>query len=328
MIVRRITYRKVSGFMSLDPLWQRYQAAGYKGACSLPLSTALDYFYLAVLAFGEDDFAGAVAGAKQAVRLQPDSRLFSQSVTYLERVASQGKAGVYVDGSAFAAFIRGGGNVGLYAAASSALRAVYHEYPALSLLDIGVGDGLALLSALTDNVTPLDLIEPSAAMLAQTTSALDARGIRYQAANSTLQEFMSRQAGPWDVIQATWSLQSIPPAERPPVLSWMRQHGQRVLIAEFDVPDFAAMYGPDRVQYVAEHFERGLAEYEQDREGVAQGFLMPVMFGYFDRTAARTNWEGTIQGWVDTLRAAGFRQVQKRRLFAYFWADAYLIDAR
>ncbi len=202
---------------------------------------------------------------------------------------------MYVDGKAFAAFIRGGGNVGLYAAASNALRAVYGSYPALRLLDIGVGDGLALLPALADNLAHLDLIEPSAAMLERTTSALDARGIPYHAANTTLQDFMQTPTDQqWDIIQATWSLQSIPPAERPAALGWMAAHADRVLIAEFDVPNFPEMFAPERVHYVLGRYERGLAEYDGDGGQVAQGFLMPVMFGYFDRGAARTNWEGPI----------------------------------
>ena len=45
---------------------------------------------------------------------------------------------------------------------------------------------------------------------------------------------------------------------------------------------------------------------------------MPVLFGYFDRTAARTNWEGPIQGWADDLRAAGFTTVQTRLLSPYW----------
>ena len=106
----------------------------------------------------------------------------------------------------------------------------------------------------------------------------------------------------------------------------MRERCQRALIAEFDAPQFPDMFAPDRARYIVAHYEKGLAEYDGDF--VAQGFLMPVMFGYFDPTASRANWEGPIQAWMDDLRAAGFAQVQARKLSAYFWADAYLIDAR
>ncbi len=311
--------------MALHPPWDIYCAQGYAGVQGAALHDALDHFYLALLAFGEDDFAGAAAYARQAARLQPDHPVFEAAVVYLDRVIEQGKSGVYVDGAAFAVFVRGGGNVGLYAAASAALRAIYTEYPMLRLFDIGVGDGMAVLPALTGCVARLDLLEPSAAMLAATTAALDARGMAYHAHHTTLQDFIATGSDQsWDIIQATWSLQSIPPAERP--FRWLRAHTDRLLIAEFDVPEFTANYAPERVQYVVNTYARGLAEYEGEQ--VAQGFLMPVMFGYFDRTAARTNWEGPITGWAANLHAAGFQDVRVRHLFAYFWADAYLIDAQ
>jgi hypothetical protein len=252
-------------------------------------------------------------------------------------VIEQGKAGVYVDGAAFAAFVRGGGNVALYTAVSFLLRMLYAGYEAgpdgLRLLDIGVGDGMALLPALTDDVTfaRLDVVEPSAAMLAATTAGLDQRGIAYQAANTTLQAFMESDAGQngyWDIIQATWSLQSVPPEDRAAVFAWCRDHGDRLMIAEFDVPDFADMFEPERVRYIVTRYERGLLEYLGDDGHVAQGFLIPVLFGYFDHGTARTNWEGPIQGWVDDLRAAGFEDVRTRKIADYFWADAVLIGAR
>ncbi|MBN2305983.1 MAG: class I SAM-dependent methyltransferase [Anaerolineae bacterium] len=285
-----------------------------------------DEFHRALLAFGANDIAQALASARAAARLEPGNRVFTQAVTYLERVQAEGKANVYVDGEAFAAFIRGGGNVGLYAAASARLRTIYQDYTTFSLLDIGVGDGLALLPALTMGITRLDLIEPSEAMLGRTTAALDGWNLRYSAHQTTIQAFMAREiTDSWDVIQATWSLQNIPPDERPAVFVWLRAHGQRVLIAEFDVPDFPDMYAPERVRYVVDRYARGLAEYEGDQ--VAQGFLMPVMFGYFDQTAARTNWEYPVQTWIAGLNAAGFARVQAHKLYEYFWADAYLIDA-
>lgn len=312
--------------MTLTELFQQHQSAGYDVVSARRPADALGWFYLALLAFAADDFSRAASFARTAAECQPTSRVYPQAARYLARVQVQGRNGVYVDGDAFAAFIRGGGNIGLYAAVSAALHASYGEYAGLSLLDIGVGDGLALLPALPSHLTRLDLVEPSAAMLERTCTALDARHVPYQATNSTLQDFMQHDAPHWDVIQATWSLQSTAPAERPAIFDWLRAHGSRVLIAEFDVPHFAAMFGPDRVEYVVSRYERGLAEYEGDH--VAQGFLMPVLFGYFDRSAARTNWEGPIQGWIEGLRAAGFSTIQARPLFRYFWADAFLIDAR
>jgi len=84
----------------------------------------------------------------------------------------------------------------LYAAISNALHTIYLEYKELSLLDIAWG-WMALLPALADTIFRLDLIEPSGAMLARTTAALDARGVQYTAARGTLQDFMRRDAGTW-----------------------------------------------------------------------------------------------------------------------------------
>lgn len=322
--------------MTLDPLWHLYQQHGYAGLSTAHPRDALGWFYCALIAFAEDDLERAAEWTQQAVANAPNHPVYTAALRYLTRVRADGKANVYVDGDAFAAFIRGGGNVGLYAAVSAALRVIYGDYAALRLLDIGVGDGMALLPALLPALdtagrqllTRLDVIEPSAAMLSKTITQLNDAEIAHHATNSTIQAYIAEHAEShhWDVIQATWSLQSIPPAERPAVFDWCRAHGDRLLIAEFDVPAFETDLAPDRVSYIVERFAQGLGEYEGDQ--VAQGFLMPVMFGYFDRSAARTNWEGPIQQWVDGLRAAGFTQIETRPLFAYFWADAVLIDVR
>jgi hypothetical protein len=287
----------------------------------------LGRFYLALLAFAEQDLPAALGQAREAARSAPQDIVFAQSVTYLQRVASQGGQGVYVSGEGFAAFVRGGGNVPLYRATSGALRSVYEQYTALDLLDVGVGDGLALLPALTQHVRGLDILEPSGAMLIRASAALTERGVAHCAFRQTLQEFARQPLGHWDVIQATYSLQSIPPDERAAMLRWLREHGRRLLLAEFDPPAFSADLAPDRVRYVVNAYRQGLAEYVQDRDVVAQGFLMPVMFGYFDPTTARTNYEQPLQAWVADLRAAGFAQVEPRLLYRYWWAPAYLLDA-
>ncbi|MCZ7541750.1 MAG: class I SAM-dependent methyltransferase [Anaerolineae bacterium] len=317
--------------MPLETLWQRYAAGGYAAVREATPSGAGECLYLALIAFAEGEPDRAARWATLAAERRPESRVYAQAMAYLARVVGAGATRVYDDRTAFAAFIRGGGNVGLYAAASAALRAIYAQYESLRLLDIGVGDGLALLPALTPAVTRLDLVEPSAALLAAARAALEARGIVHRAHGLTLADFMisaEGQRGLWDVIQATWSLQSIPPDERPAAFRWLRAHGARVVIAEFDAPQFAAPLSPERVRYFVARYERGLAEYDGDGGLVAQGFLLPVFFGAFDRAAARTNWEGPIQGWTDDLRAAGFTQVTARTLYPYFWADAVLLDAR
>jgi hypothetical protein len=284
-------------------------------------------FAAALDAFAADDFAAAAAAASRAAAADPGSLLAREAATYLGRVARDGKAGVYVTGEAFGAFIRGGGNVPLYKAVSAALREAYPHDEPFSLLDVGVGDGLALLPALPPNLARVDLVEPSAAMLVGVAEALEANNVVYHAFNGTIQAFAASRDGSWHVAQATFSLQSLPPDERRAALAWLGEHAGRLLIAEFDVPDLGEGLDPRRAAHFAARYEAGLAEYAGDGGLVAQGFLMPVFFGYFDPTAARTNYEQPIDAWAADLRAAGFARVDRRHLYDYWWAPCYLLDA-
>ncbi len=285
-------------------------------------------FAEALRAFAADDFVAAAAAAARAAAADPTSRLAREAAAYLERVVDEGKAGVYVSGEAFGAFIREGGNVPLYQAVSAALRDAYAEHRDASLLDIGVGDGLALLPALTPNIHRVDLVEPSAALLVGVSEALETRGIIYHAFNGTIQAFAKGHSGPWDVAQATFSLHTLPPEERRATLAWLRGRVGRLLIAEFDVPALGEGLEPARVAHFAERYEIGLAEYAGPDDPVAQGFLMPVFFGYFDRGVDRVTYEQPIDDWEADLRAAGFSSVARRHLYDYWWASAYLLDAR
>jgi hypothetical protein len=321
--------------MPVADFFERYQNGGYAAVIyvlathhALPLTMQADeWFYLALLAYGEQDLPRAASLAANAAKAAPNMLLYTEAATYLARATRDGPTSVYLSPEAFSAFIRGGGNRALYAATSNYLQAVYTQTSAARILDIGVGDGLALLPALTKTIAQIDLIEPSLALLEQTSARLREHNVLHTAFQGTLQDFIAQADTHWDIIQATFSLQSIMLTERVPLLAWMRAHGQRILIAEFDVPHFTAMYSPDRTAYVSTRFEQGLAEYHTDGGLVAQGFLMPILFGYFDRTAARTNYEHPISEWIDQLRMAGFTSVRATPLYPYWWATAYVIDA-
>jgi hypothetical protein len=289
-----------------------------------------ELFYTALAAFAEGDLPLAAEQARAAAEADSTVRVFAEGAAYLERVLLAGKGGVYVTGEAFAAFIRGGGNLALYAALSAALRDVYAERESVRLLDVGVGDGMALIPALAPQLAGIQLVEPSEAMLARAIAGLDARGVRAEAFAGPIQAFAS--AAPpearWEIAQATFSLQSLPPEERREALRWLRSRVDRLLIAEFDVPALCAdALDPACLRHITVCYEAGLAEYDGDGGLVAQGFLMPVMFGYVDPTAARTNYEQPIQSWSEDLWAAGFTSVGVRELFPYWWATAYLLDA-
>jgi hypothetical protein len=289
---------------------------------------AINTFRDALKSYGQQDIAHAHTLAQKAAEAEPQNAVYVAAITYLQRVQRDGKSNVYVSPEGFSAFIRGGGNVPLYQNTSVALQGIYASYESLSLLDIGVGDGLALLPALTANVRRLDVLEPSLAMLNQTSAALSARGIDHRAINTTVQQLMQTDIGNYDVIQSTYALQSLRPEERLQVLKWLRAHASQLLIVEFDAPDFADMYDAQRVRYFVEHYQRGLAEYADDGGLVAQGFLMPVFFGGFDPTEARVNWEMPIADWVVLLHEAGFADVRTDPIYDYWWAGAYLVDAR
>lgn len=310
--------------MSLDQLWEAYREHGYRD--DQPVGDdPLDLFYAALLAFGHQDLARAADLARRAALGAPDERVFTEAAAYLGRVTGQGKYNVYISGEAFAAFISGGGNVPLYEATSAALSAAYGEHEQLDVLDIGVGNGHALLPALTPNIGRLGVVEPSPALLAELCERLKVSDRPIEAFAGTAQEFASQDSGGWTIIQATYSLHSIPPEERPVLLRRLRDLGQRLLIVEFDVPEFAAMYDPLRVCDILGRYQRGLAEYADDGSLVAQGFLMPVLLGYFDQTAARTTYEQPIAAWAELMYAAGFVAVEVRPLYDYWWATACLV---
>lgn len=294
-------------------------------------ASAFDDFRHALIAYGERDFDRARRLAQQAAQSDPANVVYSAAVAYLDRLMREGQSHVYVAPEAFGAFIRGGGNVPLYARTSAALRRVYQAYASLALLDIGVGDGLALLPALTPNISQLDVLDPSRAMLDRASAALNERGVAHRAIYMTVQQFLYANTGHYDVAQATFAMQALPPGERSAVLAGLRALAERLLIVEFDVPDFAAARGelaaPARVRYFVERYRRGLAEYAGDDDLVAQGFLMPIFFGAFDPGEARLNWEMPIAGWARAVREAGFADVRVEPIYDYWWAMAYLVNA-
>lgn len=289
--------------------------------------SALTLFADAVAAYAAGDPTRAAHAARAAAAADPASLVAAEAAIYLGRLASAGPEGVYVTGEAFGAFIRGGGNLPLYAAVSAALRAVYERYTAFALLDVGVGDGMALLPALGPSVSRVDLVEPSAAMLARTAEALTEREVAFRPFPMGILAFAEQSDARWEVAQATFSLQSLAPADRRSALAWLRDHAGRLLLVEFDPPELGEGLDPRRLAHFVARYEQGLAEYRDDGGLVAQGFLMPVFFGYFDPSAARTNYEQPIAGWEADLQGAGFTHIRRQRLFDYWWAPAFLLDA-
>ncbi|MGH8879017.1 MAG: class I SAM-dependent methyltransferase [Stackebrandtia sp.] len=314
----------------VEQLWDGHLAGRKPETLESQCATGRDWFYLAVLSF-VDGRDGAAAGyAARAAALTPRSRVFAAAATYLTTMGKQGRQQVYTSPEGFAAFIRGGGNVSLYRALSTALRERYRRHRPVSLLDIGVGDGLALLPALSGDVVGVDLVEPSAALLESTSRSLTDRGFTHRLANTKVQALTDGvDAWPiethWTIAEATFSLHNLTRDNRREVLTWLRGHVDRLLIAEFDLSPGTSCE-PDWFDYVTTRYESGLAEYEGDGGLVAQGFLMPIMFGYFDPDTV--HHEQSLSKWQRDLEAAGFTDLkQPELLHDYWWAPGYLIDA-
>lgn len=281
--------------------------------------TSQETLYAAVLAADEEPERAA-----RMARLAADRDPGSLLARHLAEALTErpGTDGVYTDPEAFEAFISGGTNPQLYSATAAALADVYSRHRPMRLLDIGVGDGRALHAALelsSHRPSLIEVVEPSPG-LADHAAARD-WPVPLTSHVTTLQDFVG-QASPdlgWDLVQATYSFHSIPPDDRPTVLRWLAGRTERLVIVEFDVPDFADDRGLDRFTHCAERFEVGLAEYA-DTPSVAQGFLIPVFMGWFTNTP-RTTWEGSTATWRSTISAAGF-SVETVPVSDYWWAPA------
>jgi hypothetical protein len=275
----------------------------------------------ALSAYRLGDHAQTAAFVAQAARA--GSLLAAQLETYL---AGARTGAVYDQPRAFTAFIRGGGNVELYRRVSRALADRYDAARPESLLDLGCGDGLALLSALrlaAHRPARIDLVEPSGAML---------ETVRKQLPDAffwemTGEDFLTRQSERrWAMTQSTFALQSMPPTVRTDVLGRLRPRTGTLVIAEFDVPPLVEG-SRAHLGSLAARYERGIAEYGDDASLVAQGFLIPVLLGVV-QAEERTNWESPAHVWAEQLTAAGFADVTVEPLLDYWWAPAVLISAR
>jgi SAM-dependent methyltransferase len=236
---------------------------------------------------------------------------------------------VYADPAAFEAFVEGGGNLPLYRATSAALARLYDQHQPAALLDIGCGNGRALLPALhaaLHQPSRIGLVEPSPALLSTAVSGLPPAGI--QTWPTSVQAFLD-DLGPeshWPVAQSTFALHTIPHDERTAVLAQLRPHVNILAIADFDVPDHS-VGSLEQLRFLAETYERGLAEYGTDRALVAQGFLLPVLVGQLRPGATRVTWEQSKERWREQLIAAGYRNVNISPLYDYWSSPAFLLTA-
>ncbi|MGM1060231.1 class I SAM-dependent methyltransferase [Saccharothrix sp. Mg75] len=240
-----------------------------------------------------------------------------------EHLDSAAGGSVYDRPAAFEAFAGGGGNVALYEAVVDALGALYDRVRPTTLLDVGCGDGRALRPALARPHAPVgvSVVEPSRALL----DGLRLPGVT--AFPGRVQDFLTTTGSAYDVVQSTFALHTVPHGERDGVLAELVARAGVLALVEFDVPD-VPHGGPEHRAFLAETYERGLAEYGEDRDLVAQGFLMPVLTGQLLPGAVRSTWEQPAARWVEQVARAGFTDVAVEPLHDYWSSPAFLLTAR
>ncbi len=243
--------------------------------------------------------------------------------TYL---AESADGRVYDQPAAFTAFIRGGGNIRLYRAVSAALAERYRRFDVTSLVDIGCGDGRALVPALAaaGRSPAVTLVEPSVALLDAARAALGGPVTAHPVDAAT---FTAGLHSRFDLAQSTFALHALPHEERSPVLAALRAHVSVLVLAEFDVAA-RSPGGTAHLTFLADAYEQGLAEYDADRDLVAQGFLMPVLAGQLVPGARRSTWEQPATAWAEQVAACGYHDIAVEPLCDYWSSPAFLLTAR
>lgn len=236
--------------------------------------------------------------------------------------------GVYVDPEGFQRFISGGGNVPLYVATSATL-ARHHPAGSGRVLDIGAGDGRAVIPAAAahDGHLQIDAVEPAEVLRDALRQAVADSPHDWTVHHQPLEEFAEGPLAHWDVAEATFALHNLTPDRLRACLSRLRPHVERLVIVEFDVPAFDDQRDPARLAYLVDRYRDGIAEYPGD-DTVVQGFLVPVLLGGIDAATEQTTWERPASAWVDDVRSAGFGQVEVEPVSPYWWGPAVAIVAR
>lgn len=232
----------------------------------------------------------------------------------------------YDEPRAFETFIRGGGNIPLYEAVSAELARHYEASHPDSLLDIGAGDGMALVPAVTASKSAphrIDVVDPNEGLLARLRASLPSARAHQQ----TLEAFVAGlgKGERWDLAQATFALQSIEPKARGHALAILAGHVDRLLIIEFDVPRHVPG-SPDHYESLARRYEHAASQYGADAERVAGGFLAPMLLGQL-RSIVPSNYEQPAEAWAAELDAAGYRVTSQSDVHDYSWSMAFGMTA-
>ena len=282
----------------------------------MPARTLADA--LVALARGQRDEAAARVAAVAAEH--PESRL-AQALN--DHLGAAGLDSVYEATAAFTEFIEGGSNVACYRRVIEMIGSIHAEQRPGTVADIGCGDGRVTASVLGDATSTVDLIEPSAALLGEAAGRLASGSVEARPHQLGVGEFLATHPDTrWDLVQSTYALHTLPPPERADVLAALAGRCDRLIIAEFDVPDFDDR-SLEHAIHAATTYERGLAEYPGS-DLVALGFLMPVLVGQFDPDQPRHTFEQPVARWVcrPQDQPASERSTAIAPVCDYWWAPA------
>ncbi|WP_369928876.1 class I SAM-dependent methyltransferase [Xanthomonas sp. NCPPB 2632] len=245
----------------------------------------------------------------------------------LALIGSDAPTGAYDHAKAFEAFIRSGGNVALYKAVSCFLAGAYDRHGPVSLLDIGVGDGLALIPALaqtTNALKVIDVVEPNADLLRSLSQRLELHATHAVGFEAFAEDLSDDDR--WDMAQSTFALQSVSPDVRKDALRRLATHVDVLVVVEFDLPVHEAR-SEELYRSLARRYEQAAQECGEDAALVAAGFLGPMLLGQLSASTP-SNWEQTAGAWVDELTSCGFTDIVVEHIHDYSWAPAVGITAR
>jgi len=291
----------------------------------------------------------------------------------------------YVNPDAFQLFLKGFGNPELYLSVGRALGSDYTNLASavshpLRLLDIGVGDGRALIEALQvfgtscSEPVPLviSLLEPSKMLQscierlqrlfnAKTHTSVESvcEPLQYLDFQTTIQQFVTSRdtdQPEWDMVQASFSLHNLPPSERAHVFRWLKTQIKtkgKLVIIEFDVPvqqkapifvesSAEPIIDQEFASYVFDKFSLGFQRFfpqaqtttpgdafpaTNDQWKAIEGFLIPIMLGYFNPNQKIATFEESALLWQQELLEAGFTTVSIEKISDFWWADCIKVDA-
>ena len=216
---------------ALGPIRDAFRAGAWD-ELERTATDATAWLYAGVLALASDPERASRWLRRAADEAGPDRRLARALARHVDadRDRELSSSLYETQPDAFAAFVDGGTNPALYRATATALGA--GRARPQSVLDIGTGDGRALVAFLDElgaRPARIDAVEPAPDLAARLTARLADRGLAGRLHPTTLQRFSADLAADarWQVGVATFSLHTLAPDERRPCLGAPRAPRRR-----------------------------------------------------------------------------------------------------